>query len=81
MIAPFRRVINSASLSLDDLKLVGQAFDEAWLAISGNYIAGLVEDARMRLAGVLLLLVATEANRDVEALKIAALERLGKSMG
>jgi hypothetical protein len=56
------------------LKARGQAFDEAWQNIAGNFGDGPdIERARLKLAEALLS-VASEDSRDVEALKIAALE-------
>ena len=46
------------------LKLLGQAFDEAWQDIAGNYDAASVEDRRHRLAEVIFTL-ARDGERDL----------------
>jgi hypothetical protein len=59
------------------MKAIGQAFDEAWLEIAGNFgdDAVDIQKARVRLAGALLS-IAHEDSRDVGVLKQAALERM-----
>jgi hypothetical protein len=70
-----RQLIDSASYGPDALKAMGQAFDEAWHEIAGNFGADKhdIEKARLRLATALLS-VASEDSRDVEALKRGALQ-------
>ena len=69
--------INSASLGSAALKVLGQAFDEAWQSIDGNFGSDETsrELARLRLADLMLLIV-NDDTRDVEALKHEALEAL-----
>lgn len=55
------------------LKLLGQAFDEAWRDIAGNYGAAIVEDRRHRLAEVIFTL-ARGGERDLNGIKSQALE-------
>jgi hypothetical protein len=59
------------------LKAVGQAFDEAWQAIAGNFGGDPqdMEAARMKLANAVLP-IADEVSRDVAVLKRAALQRM-----
>ena len=72
-----RHRIDSASFGPDALRTIGQAFDEAWQAIAGNYGSDpvSVEAARLKLADAVLS-VANETSRDVEELKRAALRVL-----
>jgi len=70
-------MISGTSYGPEALKAVGQAFDEAWLQIAGNFgdEPGDIEKARLRLARALLL-IAHEDSRDVGVLRQAALERM-----
>jgi len=72
-----RRLIDGASFGPDTLKVVGQAFDQAWAEIAGN--AGTrpieIEAARLRLAEAMMS-VATEDSTDVVALKAGALRAM-----
>jgi hypothetical protein len=72
-----RQLIDAASFGPDALKAIGQAFDEAWQTISGNFGNDRddIEKARIRLAKALLS-VANEDSRNVEALKRGALEAM-----
>jgi hypothetical protein len=56
---------------------MGQAFDEAWLQIAGNFGDDPedIEKARLRLARAVLS-IANEDSRDVRILRQAALERM-----
>jgi len=63
---------NASSYGPEALKAITQAFDEAWLAIAGNFSAEATAAARLRLAQTLLS-VASEDSRDVKALKNSAL--------
>ena len=69
--------VNSAPLGPDALKVLGQAFDEAWQSIEGNFGSDDAsrELARLRLAD-LMLLIANDDSRDVEALKHEALQAM-----
>jgi hypothetical protein len=70
-------IVDTPSYGPEVLKAIAQAFDEAWANIAGNFggEARAAETARSKLAEALLL-AAREGNRDPEALKAAALERL-----
>ena len=70
-----RRLIDGASFGPATLKVIGQAFDEAWVVIAGNFGPSQVEDARLRLAEALLS-VATEDSTDVTVLKNGALQAM-----
>jgi hypothetical protein len=72
-----RKLLDGASFGPDALKAIGQAFDEGWAEIAGNFGDGprTVEDARHRLARAVLS-IASDDSRDVEVLKRAALERM-----
>jgi hypothetical protein len=70
-----RRLINGAAYGPNALKALGQAFDEVWASIAGNFgdDPSDIERARLKLATALLS-VASEDSRDVEVLKKAALQ-------
>jgi len=70
-----RRLIDGASFGPATLKIIGQAFDEAWAEIAGNFGDNPthVDNARLRLAEALLS-VATEDSTDVAVLKKGALQ-------
>ena len=70
-----RRLIDGASFGPATLKVIGQAFDEAWAVIAGNFGPFQVEDARLRLAEALLS-VATEDSTDVTVLMNGALQAM-----
>jgi|RhiMetdeSRZDD1v2_1073273.scaffolds.fasta_scaffold358380_2 hypothetical protein len=72
-----RGMVDAASYGPDTLKAIGQAFDEAWASIAGNFgdDPADVERARLKLANALLS-VASEDSRDVEALKKGALQAM-----
>ena len=72
-----RERIDGAAFGPEALKAIGQAFDEAWLEIAGNFgddPQG-IETACTKLANAVLF-AANEDSRDVEALKRAALQRM-----
>ena len=72
-----RALIDGASYGPDALKVMGQAFDEAWSTIAGNFGSDPqdIEKARLRLANAILS-IADEDSRDVDVLKRAALQRM-----
>jgi hypothetical protein len=72
-----REMIDAVSYGPEALKAIGQAFDEAWLQIAGNFGDNPrdVEKARARLARALLS-IADEDSRDVWVLRQAALEQM-----
>ena len=61
------------SLDWNALRRVGQAFDQSWAAIAAHYAELEVEDARTRLATIILGLAA-DGSWDLEQLKTASLE-------
>ena len=72
-----RRLIDGAALGPATLKAVGEAFDQAWAEISGNFgdSPAELENARLMLAEALLS-IATEDSTDVAALKASALQKM-----
>jgi hypothetical protein len=71
-----RHLIDAASFGPDTLKAIGQAFDQAWAVIEGNFGSDQGrEAARIKLANAMLS-VASEDSRDVEVLKKAALDAM-----
>jgi hypothetical protein len=63
----------------DTVKLLGQAFDESWQDIAGNYSDGRVsEDRRTRLARIILDL-AKRGDRDVIHIKDVALRLMRRA--
>jgi hypothetical protein len=77
---PFRNLMDACSYGPETLKALGQAFDEAWRSVEGNFGSDprAVAAARQKLAKALLS-VAAEDSRDVEVLKKGALEALAES--
>ena len=67
-------------LSLDPnaVRRVGQAFDNSWAVIASHYTESEFEDARTRLATIILGLAA-DGSRDLEQVKAAALEFFSSS--
>ena len=71
-----RELIDHAAFGPDALKVIVQAFDEAWQEIVGNFGGPQdIEAGRFRLANAVLS-IAQEDSRNVEALKHAALQRM-----
>jgi hypothetical protein len=72
-----RRLVDGASFGPETLKILGQAFDEAWHEIEKNFgdSSSQIENARIRLAEALLSL-ASEDNTRVAALKAGALQAM-----
>ena len=70
-------LIENASYGPEALKIMKQAFDEAWQQVAGNFGEETTdaEKARLRLARALLS-IARENSRDVNALRRAALEQM-----
>jgi hypothetical protein len=75
-----RQLVDGASFGPAALKALGQAFDEAWTAIAGNFgdDPADIEKARLKLANALLS-VASEDSHDVEMLQKAALRVMALS--
>ena len=71
------QLISGASYGPEALKALGQAFDEAWFQIAGNFgdEPADIDKARLRLARALLS-IAHEDSRDVGVLRQAALEQM-----
>ena len=72
-----RKLIDGAEFGPEAVKAIGQAFDEAWQEIAGNFgddPQG-IEAACTKLADAVLS-IADEDSRDVDALKRAALQRM-----
>jgi hypothetical protein len=71
------RLIDDASFGPEALKAIGDAFDAAWHDIAANFgnHPQDIELARLRLANAVLS-VACDESRDVEALKIGALQAM-----
>jgi len=72
-----RRLIDGASFGPDTLKVVCEAFDQAWAEIAGNFgnTPIEIESARLRLAEVILS-IATEDGTGVAALKARTLQAM-----
>jgi hypothetical protein len=77
-----RKLIEGASFGPETLKVVFEAFDQAWGALAPRYGADepAIGAARIRLANIKLSL-AREDSRDVAALRDAALERFEAAAG
>jgi hypothetical protein len=75
-----RQRIDGASFGPEALKVIGEAFDEAWSSIAGNFgdDPGVIEAARLKLANALLS-VAKEDSRDPDILAVAALQTMASS--
>lgn len=69
-------LINNSSYDPATIKLLGQAFDEVWLAIKDRYSPNTIAAARLSLAHTLLNI--GRDIRDLEGLKKAALEAMAK---
>jgi hypothetical protein len=64
-----RQLIQEKGYGPEKLKVLFQAFDDAWSEIAGNYQSVLaIEGARLKLANVILSLAA-EGERDAKRLK------------
>ena len=71
-------LIAGSSLGPEALNAVRKAFDNAWAEIAGKFNdVAEKEAARLTLAAAILC-VATDENRDVEVLKQAGLQVLGR---
>ena len=73
--------IASASFGPEALKVIGQAFDEAWSSIAGNFMDGATaQAARLKLANIILS-IADDDSRDAKALKQRALDAMRDDYG
>jgi len=77
-----RRLIDGAAFGPEAVKVMGEAFDQAWAEIAGNFGGNPIEieTARLKLAEAMLS-VATEASIDVAALKACALQAMATEFG
>ena len=68
-----RKMLVDAAFGPDALRVITQAFEEAWASIADQYkTPDQVEAARIQLANAMLS-VASDGSRDVKVLKRAAL--------
>ena len=72
-----RAIIDGATFGPDALKVVCQAFDDAWRDIEANFGNDPrdIEIARLKLANAVMS-VADEDSRDIEAVKNGALQAM-----
>jgi len=68
-------LFDGASFGPATVKAMGEAFDQAWAEIAGNFGTTQIENARLRLAEAMLS-IATEDSTDVAALKAGALQAM-----
>jgi hypothetical protein len=69
-------LLRRAGFGPDTLKVVFQAFDEAWSSISAQYISPVtIEAARLKLAKAIIA-VSRQDSRDPEVLKRLALQMM-----
>ena len=69
-------LIRKAGFGPDTLKVVFQAFDEAWSSVSAQYISPTtIEAARLKLAKEIIA-VSRQDSRDPEVLKRLALQMM-----
>ena len=75
-------IAGASSFGPETLKVIGQAFDEAWASIADSFgdEPVRVETARLKLANIILS-ISTEGSRDVDALKVKALEAMARNEG
>ena len=72
-----RKLIDGAAFGPDTLKVIGQAFDEAWQDIAGNFGEDRALAARLKLANIILT-TATSDSCDIAALKEMALQQMAR---
>ena len=72
-------LIEDSAFGPEDIKVIGQAFDEAWEDIAGNFSDVLREGAQLRLATALLSIAKDNDELDVATLKRAAIEAMRSS--
>jgi hypothetical protein len=72
-----RQFVDGASYGPETVKVMGEALDQAWAEIAGNFgdSPAQIENVRMKLAEALLS-IATDGATDVAALKAGALQAL-----
>jgi hypothetical protein len=73
-----RVLLDGAALGPECIsKVIGQAFDEAWVDIGGNYRSDVVREGdRLRLANALLSIAKDNDDLEVATLKKAAIEAM-----
>ncbi len=71
-----RRAIERAAFGPQALHVMGQAFDEAWDEVAWAFDNKIAQEAARLVLANGILTVATNASRDVEELKQAALRAL-----
>ena len=76
-----RELFDSGAVGPEALNVIGQAFDEAWASIAGNFDENplTVQVARLKLANAVLAEAKANGHRDVETLKNAALQAVALS--
>ena len=73
-----RPLIDDASFGPQSLKVIGQAFDDAWHDIAGNFGSEpVIHAARLQLAAAVLS-VANDDSRDADVIKHAALQAMAR---
>ena len=74
-----RQAVSGAPFGPDALKVVGQAFDEAWAQVATFFGDDplMIEGARLTLANAILS-VASNESRDIGALKRAGIQAMAK---
>jgi hypothetical protein len=70
-----RRIIEGAAFGPEVLKVVMQAFDEAWVSVSGKFTPDEHEHARAELADAMMN-VAREDSADVQRLREAGVRAM-----
>jgi hypothetical protein len=71
------KVFGGTAFGPETLKVLGQAYDDAWSSIAGNFSEDSASAARMKLANIILA-IATEDSRDVAALTAMALQLMAR---
>ena len=71
-------LIAGSSLGPEALNAVRKAFDNAWAEIAGKFNDVAEKEAARLMLAAAILCVATDENRDVEVLKQAGLQVLGR---
>jgi hypothetical protein len=76
-----KQMIEGASYGPEALKVISQAFDDAWVDIAANFgdNPAAIEAARLKLAHVILSL-ATPQSADAATLKRAALAAMAREV-
>lgn len=75
-----RRIIEGASFGPEVLKVVSQAFDEAWASVAPTFTAGEHDDAREALAHAVMSAARQDSN-DVATIRDAAVRAFMRHYG